>query len=190
MLSYLLTAPTAEPVTVDDAKLAARLDGAHWDAIVGPNIEAARVVAEHETGRRLMTQTWRYELEDWPTADELIPELAPTAVVINYWTGSAWLQLGTPSFVWQPAGTGRASIALAPAFGTSWPALGSVALGPRVQVDVTTGAANASGVPAPAKSFIKALNAVMVGDPTLSAADAAGQHRYLARILDPIRLYR
>lgn len=190
MISYLLTPPTAEPVSVADAKFAARADGAHWDGAVAAAITAARQVAEHETGRRLMTQVWRYELGDWPAADELLPELRPTAVTVARWNGTQWQALEAGAFVWAPAGPTGWHIALAPALGTTWPDLGEVALGPRVRVDVTVGAASAADVPAPAVQFIKAMVALMLNDPTLTAEAALDGHKYLRHVLDPIRLYR
>lgn len=184
---YLLTAPTIEPVTIGDAKAAARLDGSHWDAIVSDAISAARSVAEHQTGRHFMAQTWRVELTDWPTVDQVLPFLRPSAVAVAYWTGSAWATLATNAYAWAAQDTG---IALAPALGSSWPTLGSVAIGPRVRVDVTIGATDPAQVPAPAQSFIKALVAVMAADPSLTAMDALASSAYLPRMLDPVRLYR
>lgn len=183
----LLTAPTAEPVTVADAKLAARLDGGHWDGIVAGAIAAAREVAEHEAGRRFMAQTWREELVDWPAPTDVLAFLDPTAVAVQYWTGSDWAVLAGSAYVWVPQDAG---IALAPAQGASWPALGAVALGPRVRIDVTLGAADAAAVPPSAVQFIKALVAVMAADPSLTAMDALGRSAYLPRMLDPVRLYR
>lgn len=188
--AYLLTAPTAEPVSVADAKFAARADGAHWDSPIAGMIAAARQVAEHETGQRLMAQTWRHELADWPTTDDLLPELRPSAVAVAYWTGSAWSTLSSPAFVWAPAGVSGWHIALAPAINTAWPTLGDVALGPRVRVDVTSGAADAAQVHPAATQFIRALVALMVTDPTLTAEAALAAHQYLRHMLDPIRLYR
>jgi uncharacterized phiE125 gp8 family phage protein len=187
---YLLTPSTVPAVTVADAKFAARLDGSHWDTPVAAMIAAAQQVAEHETGLRLMQQVWRYELEDWPAADDLLPELRPSAVAVSYWTGSNWAVLNTNAYVWTPAGPTGAHIALAPVLGGSWPALGTVALGPRVRVDVTSGAADASAVPPAAAQFIKALVALLVADPTLTAEDAMESHKYLRHILNPVRLYR
>lgn len=190
MNDYQLTPPAAEPVTVDEAKVSARLDGAHWDAIVTDAIKSAREVCEHETGRRLMSQAWRYELEDWPTTDSLLPELAPTAVAVSYWDGAQWQTLSTASYVWQPTGIARSYIALAPAIGATWPTLGDVALGPRVRIDVTVGAATPAAVPGVAKTFIKALVALLAADPSLTATEALAANVYLRHILDPIRLYR
>lgn len=183
----LLTAPLLEPVAVADAKLAARLDGSHWDGIVAGAIAAAREVAEHETGQRFMQQTWRAELVDWPASTDLLPFLRPSAVAVSYWTGSAWAVLAGAAYVWAAQAM---SIALAPALGSSWPALGAVALGPRVRVDVTLGATTAAAVAPAATQFIKALVTVMAADPSLTAMDALGSSAYLPRMLDPVRLYR
>lgn len=194
MAPYLLTPPTVEPVSVDDAKLAARLTGSQWDTQVAWAIATARAVAEHETGRRFVTQTWRYELDDWSALSDPLPEMAPTAVAVAYWAASAeWLTLPTNAYVWASTGPGRAWVALAPALDTDWPALGTVALGPRVRVDVTSGAASAAAAAAAfpeACTFIKALVGVMIQDVTLTVGDHLGQHKYLRHILDPLRLYR
>lgn len=54
----LITAPAAEPVTVDDIKGAARIDDAYFDAqLTALLIPAIRLEAEHRLGRRLITQT-------------------------------------------------------------------------------------------------------------------------------------
>lgn len=192
--SYRLTAPAAEPVTVTQAKAAARLTGSHWDTEVAAAIATARAVAEHETGRRLVSQAWRYELEDWPATTDLLPELAPTAVAVSYWAATAeWLVLTPAAYVWAPTGVGRAWIALSPALTAAWPDLGTVALGPRVRVDVTSGAADTTAAAAAspeACSFIKALVAVMTEDPSLTAGEHLEQNKYLRHILDPLRLYR
>jgi uncharacterized phiE125 gp8 family phage protein len=183
----LLVPPAAEPVTVAEAKMAARLDGAHWDALVAGAITAAREVAEHETGRRFMAQQWRQELADWPGAGERLPFYAPTAVAVSYWNGATWLVLDPADYVWAPDHPG---MLLAPALGQRWPALPEVALGARVRVDVTLGAASAAAVPAVAKRFMEALVSVMAADPSLTVMQALESSVYLPRMLDPLRLYR
>lgn len=187
MHASLLTPPTAEPVSVAAAKQAARLDGAHWDAIVAPAIASARQVAEHLTGRCLMTQTWRLELADWPAASDVLRIYRPTAVAVTYWDGAAWVALDGAAFAWALRDPG---FVVAPVLGTDWPTLGDVPVGYRVRIHATAGAADAAGVPAVAVDFIKALVAVMVKDPTLSVDDALGSARWLPRLLDPIRVYR
>jgi uncharacterized phiE125 gp8 family phage protein len=183
----LITPPTIEPVSVAEAKLAARLDGSHWDTIVAGAIAGAREVAEHQTGRKFMAQVIRLELVDWPTTADELPCYRPTAVAITYWNGSAWVALAGGAFAWAAQDPG---FVMAPALGTSWPTLGEVAVGPRVRVDATVGATDAADVPAAATGFIKAMVAVIAADPTLTVTDALASSAYLPRMLDPLRLYR
>jgi uncharacterized phiE125 gp8 family phage protein len=187
MQTYRLTPPTQEPVRVDDAKVAARLDGSHWDAVLLSHIATAREAAEHITGMRFCEQTWRAELTDWPATNELLPFFRPTAVAVAYWNGSAFVTLATNLYEWAPQDAG---VVLAPALGTSWPTLGQVAIGPRVRIDITLGEADPDDVPPSAQQFIKAMVAVMVNDPTLSAEGVMEQSPYLPRLLDPLRMYR
>lgn len=197
MQAHLQTGPTAEPVTLAQAKVAARVDDTAFDAIITAAIPAARIICEHETGRRLAEQTWRYELDDWPAASDLLPECNPSDVEIEYWNGSEWAALADSAYVWTTTGAGRAWIALAPVLGGSWPTLGTVALGPRVRVDVTSGnadPANAADGADPvldiARLFIKALVTLVVHDPSLTVQQAFTGAGYLRHVLDPIRLYR
>lgn len=182
---HLLTAPTVEPVTLDEAKLSARVDGSEWDGIITGAIAAARQVAEQETGRRFLTQTWRLDLDDWPAADDVFALYRPTAVAVSYWTGSAYTALATPAgFAWAPVGNG---FSIVPALNTSFPALGDIAIGARVRIDATVGEATAATVDECVKTFIKALVTVMVHEPALSATDGASP--LLRGLLDPVRTF-
>ena len=179
---YLLTAPTLEPVTVDEAKASARVDGPEWDDIIAGAIVSAREVAEQETGQRFIAQTWRTELADWPAAGDVFAVHRPSAVAVSYWDGSAFQTLS--GFAWAPVDGG---FGVVPALASSFPTLGEIAIGPRVRIDATAGAATAADVRECVKTFIKALVTVMVHDPALSAHDAAGP--LLLRMLDPVRTY-
>jgi hypothetical protein len=182
---HLLTAPTIEPVTLEQAKIAARVDGPEWDDIITAAIVAARQVAEQETGQRFITQTWRIELADWPASTDIFAVYRPSAVAVSYWTGSAWVTLTNATQVaW---GIVQGGFAVVPPLSGSFPALGDVAIGPRVRLDVTSGEPDASTVPECVKTFIKALVTVMVHDPALQASDAAGP--LLRGLLDPVRTF-
>ena len=185
---YLLTPPAAEPVGVDDAKLALRIDGEEFDVLLPGLIASAREVAEQETRRAFIEQTWRAELDDWPAADEPIPIYRPTACAITYWNGSAFVSLAGSGYVFAAAGSGTA---LAPALTTAWPTLGDIALGPRVRIDLTAGvdAIDADTVPGCVKTYITALVGQIIQAPQLTASQAAQAHPLLARLLDSQRLY-
>lgn len=62
----LVTAPAAEPVTLAEAKEHARVDDSTDDAYITALITAAREMVERQTGRCLITQTWRLTLDNWP----------------------------------------------------------------------------------------------------------------------------
>jgi uncharacterized phiE125 gp8 family phage protein len=184
---HLLTAPTAEPVTLDQAKLAARIsDTSAFDATVPGLITAARQLAEQITGRQLMAQTWRTELADWPAASDVLPIHQATSATAAYWTGSAWAAVDGAAFSFAPVGNGTA---LAPTLGTSWPVLVDKAVGARVRIDLTAGAADAAAVPECVKLFIKALVAYWIDTPGATAAGSLAEAPFLRSLLDPAKIY-
>lgn len=160
----LLTAPTAEPVTLDQAKFAARLTGSSaFDAMLPIYIQAAREIAEMETRWRWMQQVWRVERCDWPCSSDVIELGGASAVAISYWsTGNAWVTMAGGSFGWADADPG---VVLGPLVGQSWPSLGDVPAGPRVRIDVTVGVTDAAAVPAAVKTFIMAMVAYWIDNP-------------------------
>ena len=87
MTLTLVTAPTEEPITLDEAKAHLRVDATDEDDVIGPLIEAARQHVENFTHRRLITQTWDYKLDGFPSGDlelPLAPLLTSTAPVVTY----------------------------------------------------------------------------------------------------------
>jgi len=184
---FLLTAPTAEPVTLDEAKLAARIAGsADFDALIPGLIMAARQIVEQETGLQIMAQTWRIELADWPAVDDVLPVHQATAAAVTYWNGTAWASLDGAAFVFGSSGVGTA---IAPATGLAWPTLGERPVGPRVQIDLTAGAASAVQVPECVKLYIKALVAWWIDNPSAAAPGNVQPAPYLRSLLDPVRLW-
>ena len=65
------TAPAAEPVTLgmlkDHARISTEADEAHIEGLLLP---AARQTVENETGRQLITATWKIYLDDF--LDEIV----------------------------------------------------------------------------------------------------------------------
>lgn len=185
---YLLTQPAAEPVELDDAKLALRIDGEEFDVILPGLIASARDVAQQETGRAFVAQTWRAELVDWPADSDVIPVYRPSACSITYWDGAAWVALSGSGYAFAPDGRGTV---LAPALAADWPTLGDIAVGPRVRIDLTAGVAavDADTVPGCVKTYITALVGQIIQAPQLTASQAAQAHPLLARLLDSQRIY-
>jgi len=160
----LLTAPTAEPVTLDQAKFAARLTGTTaFDAMLPIYMQGAREIAEMETRWRWMRQVWRVEMTDWPGPTDVIELGGASAVAISYWSASnAWTSMVDGSFGWADADPG---VVIGPLVGQSWPSLGDVPAGPRIRIDITVGVTDPAAVPAAVKTFIMAMVAYWVENP-------------------------
>lgn len=60
------TAPTLEPVSLEEAKLFCRIDSPDFDGVLKREITAARQRFERVTGRAVVTQTWRLTLDRFP----------------------------------------------------------------------------------------------------------------------------
>lgn len=67
----LKTAPAVEPVTVDEAKLDLHIDAGDENVLIGNLIAAARQLAERETKRAFITQTWQMYLDKTPAVIEI-----------------------------------------------------------------------------------------------------------------------
>ncbi len=93
MTLTLVTAPTVEPITADEAKLHLRVFHSDEDALITALIVAARQHVEAYTHRALISQTWDYKLDVFPCGyeygDDAIwlpnaPLLTSTAPVVTY----------------------------------------------------------------------------------------------------------
>lgn len=187
LLDVPLVAATEEPVTVAEVKADARIDGTQFDASIPVYIAAARALAEHETGRRLVTQTLRYELDDWPSAFDII-DLAPLqSVEVSYWNGAAWTSLpqGGPNGFGLQHVAGRGFLVV-PA--SSFPALGTLA-GARVRLDVVVGYGGAEAVPESIKLYIRAHCVQVVDNPSLMVDNRMQPLSFLTHLLDPFRTW-
>lgn len=66
MALQLITGPAAEPISADELKLQARVEGSTEDALLSVYIKAARRQCESLTQRALITQTWELLLDEFP----------------------------------------------------------------------------------------------------------------------------
>jgi uncharacterized phiE125 gp8 family phage protein len=183
----LLTPPTAEPVTVDEAKIAARIsDTAAFDAVVPGHITVARKMAEHITGLLFMQQTWRIELAEFPNLTDALPIYQATGAAVSYWDGSAWATLDPAAYEFGACGT---RTLLAPALYTTWPALPTKAVGPRVRVDLTAGAAAAADVDECVKQYIKAMVTHLIESPGATTASNLQETPLFRELLFGLTVY-
>lgn len=62
----LITPPTVEPITVEEAMAFIRVDDDEETPIIGSLIKMAREYVELHTGRALIRQTWKATFDSWP----------------------------------------------------------------------------------------------------------------------------
>lgn len=174
---------TSEPITLEEAKLAARVDADETalDLDIISQITAARQQAEQITGRRYVQTTERKEFASWPASTDLLHVYEATACAITWWDGAAWQPLDSAAYAFAPAGSGTV---IAPAVGASWPTLGTVAVGPRVRVDLTSGPSNPATAPDLVKLYIKATVAGWVNNPDAIGRAALTANPLFDRLLD------
>ena len=104
MALAIKTAPTTEPLTIDEAKLHLREDGTDQDDLISSLIVAARQHVEDVLKRSLITQTWELWLEEFPSRDYIeipFPPLqVPSVTAGAFVTGTAYriLTIGTTNF--------------------------------------------------------------------------------------------
>ena len=73
MALMLVTPPTVEPVTLAELKDWLKIDTADEDVLLTAVIAAARLAVEAASGRKLLTQTWRWVLNAWPASPLELP---------------------------------------------------------------------------------------------------------------------
>lgn len=146
-----LSAPAAEPLTLADAKQHLRVDSSGDDGLITALIITARQQAEHRTGRALITQQWRYSVDQFPV-DSLelpLPRLQSVQSV-TYLDADGVRQTlaGAEYDVITDELVGR----MIPAYGKTWP---SCRIRPgSVQVSYTCGYGAAADVPHSIKAWM------------------------------------
>lgn len=159
----LITAATALPVTLAEAKLAHRFDAADLDSDIIAMIEDATRLAEHEIGQCLMPQTWELTLYEFPSIIRLTRPPVASVTSVQYVDTAGVLQTLSPSAYTLDASDGFGLAYLLPAYGTSWPATRDQANA--VTVRFVAGYASANAVPSHLKRQVKIFVAMMLDDP-------------------------
>jgi uncharacterized phiE125 gp8 family phage protein len=83
----LITSPSLEPVTLDEAKAHLKVDTTADDALISSLITAARARAEWHTGRAFVTQSWILWLDAWPQMGAVeipLPPLQSVGTITSY----------------------------------------------------------------------------------------------------------
>lgn len=181
--------PAIEPVTLAEASLFCRVDGASEDALISSLIIAARQDAEMLLQRSLITQGWRLVLDAFPAgAIELERGTVLSVASITYADMSGATQTLAPTdYATDLSGCpGR----ITPAYGKTWPAvLPQIAA---VNIDYTAGFGPAAAdVPEGIKRWIRIRVATIYANrEEVGAAGSSAPHSFVAGLLDPWRVVR
>lgn len=123
----LVTAPTIEPITVEEAKEHLRIDSAEADAHVTGLIQVARDMVESHTRRALMKQTWDWKLDTFPSCEpwELpkAPLLSVTSITYVDTNGTTQTWSSSEYTVLAPAGPRAEPGTVAINYGETYPAV-------------------------------------------------------------------
>lgn len=192
MALTLISAPSAEPITLAEARSQCRIDGTDEDALLTIAISAAREKAEHETGRRLITQTWRQTLDSFPATSDIQLLVPPAASIsqLQYVDATGALTTLASSAYVLDAAAGPAGWLL-PADGTEWPDTDDVVNA--VRIDIVAGyGADGLAVPANIRAWMLLTIGFMFAqreaiDVTGKAAELPG--RWYDSLLDPHRVW-
>lgn len=148
----LITAPTEEPVSIDEAKTWAKISGTADNSTVKSLVKAARILAEKVSGRAICTQTWDYFLDKFPEWEIRIPKPPLVSVTyVKYYDTSGTLT--TISSANYRVITSREPGIVEPVYGESWPLTREMA--DAVVVRFVAGYGTADDVPEDLKTAIK-----------------------------------
>ena len=86
MSLQLMTPPSIEPVTLEEAKAHLKVDTPDDDDLIARNIASARVRIELHLGRALITQSWIQWLDCWPANGIIEVSLPPLQSVTSITT--------------------------------------------------------------------------------------------------------
>jgi uncharacterized phiE125 gp8 family phage protein len=144
--------PAIEPVSLAEAKLHLRVDGAEDDALIGTLIAAAREEAEHRTHRSFITTTWALTEDSFPEALRLRMGRVLAVSQVRYRDPAGAWQVLSPASYTLDASSDYANW-LFPAAGYAWPATWDQPNG--VEVIYTAGfGPGAADVPASLKAWL------------------------------------
>lgn len=182
MTLKLIQGPAIEPVTLAEAKLACRIDGTEFDAVLPGLITTARRFAEAELNRSIITQTWERVLDAFPE-DEI--ELGwPTVqgiVSVGYVdTSGASTNLATNLY---SLDVDTMPGWLLPADGTSWPDTYDTTNAVRVRFLAGYGS-ETSYVPEEIKTYIKTHCALWLRQVEAASDKPLTPVPFLERLLD------
>lgn len=150
----LVTGPTVEPITIDQAKQQARIADLNSDGVLAGYISTAREAAEQTLNRGLLTQTWKLVLDGWANIIPL-PMAAPlqSVTTVQYYDTTGTLQTLATSYYDIDTVSRPGRVVLKP--DQTWPTLQSLRRNGAVEITYVVGWMTAVDVPERIKQGIK-----------------------------------
>lgn len=183
MALKLISAPTAEPITLAEAKLHLRVDSTDDDSYITALIVAARQAAEHITERALLPQTWEMALDSLDGEIQLLKPPLVSITSFQYVDVDGVLQTYTGYALDNYSEPAR----LTPSYGTDWPVTRDQANS--VLIRFVAGYADAASVPQEIKSWIL-LRIGSLYENRESIADSRNQKlQFIDGLLDATRIW-
>jgi uncharacterized phiE125 gp8 family phage protein len=136
--------PVEEPITIDEFKVHARVIARNDDALIQAWIIAAREAVESYTERALVTQTWQFAYDGFPSGDMLLTHSPLQSITsINYLDAAGVTQTVSAAQYVSGEINGRGRVSLAN--GAAWPS--ALVQAGSVVVTAVCGYGNADKVP-------------------------------------------
>jgi len=122
MALVIQTEPAEEPLSIEEVKTHLRVDMDDDDDLISSMIKTAREHAEDVTHRKLITQTWKYYLDEWPDCEYIELPFPPLKTVssikyTDYNLATTTMTLATDYVVDTNKEPGRIVLA----YGKTWP---------------------------------------------------------------------
>ena len=195
--TVITAAPQIEPVTLAEARTHLRIDDDNTadDALIAVLIAAAREQCEHETGRRLITQTREMVLDAFPCSGESIRLhadcfKAQAIESITYLdTGGVWQTVDSATYALDPHSLPGYAF---PADGAAWPAdVADSANAVRIKVVCGYGSATTDVPQALRQWMLMQIGAMYVQRETFAVGASVAElpTRIVDRLLDPYRVF-
>ena len=187
MALITITQPAVEPVSLADVKDAGRIDGTEFDAQLAILITAIRLQAEHNLGRRLITQTVELVLDAFPSTDDidlLLPN-AQSITSVKYYDAAGTQQTLDPAAYSLDSDSPTCWLLAV----SDWPATKDVANAVRIRYVVGYGPA-AADVPANVRLWIIANVLQALDAPSGQAPQTMQPMAYVDRLLDTEMVHR
>lgn len=159
--TVLLEGPTVPALDIEEVKKQRRFSSTSLDTLFDLWIQAATQHFEEQTGRQLLTSTWEYWLDGFPSDGQIVLPFAPLQMVtsVSYRSGGSYTEVDASLYqVVAPSGpyAGRGRVELE--YGGAWP---TVSVQPKaVRVEFVAGYGDAPGA---VPDLVKAALLFLVG---------------------------